>query len=64
MEEDALEIVAIRRSRSTGRPVGAKDWRGAMEARTRRQLAPAKRGPKPRGPTTPDRTELFGGGSP
>ena len=63
-EEDAEAVAAIRRSRSTGRPVGAKEWLVAMEARTGRQLAPAKRGPKPRGPTDPDQAELFSAVSP
>jgi putative transposase len=46
--EDAAAILAIRRSRSTGRPVGAADWIAALEAETGRGLAPAKRGPKVR----------------
>jgi putative transposase len=62
-EEDAEAIAAIRRSRSTGRPVGAKDWLATIEARTRRQLAPAKRGPKPNAPTQ-DQAELFSAVSP
>jgi len=45
--EDAAAVMAIRRSRSTGRPVGAQDWIKAQEARTARSLAPARRGPKP-----------------
>jgi hypothetical protein len=39
-------VTAIRRSRTTGRPVGETAWLEALEARTRRQLAPQKRGPK------------------
>jgi hypothetical protein len=46
--EDAAAILAIRCSRSTGRPVGAADWIAALEAETGRGLAPAKRGPKVR----------------
>ncbi|HEX3365617.1 transposase [Phenylobacterium sp.] len=48
--EDEAAVLAIRRSRSTGRPVGAADWIAALEAKTRRSLAPAKRGPRPRTP--------------
>jgi putative transposase len=47
--EDAVAVRAIRSSRSTGRPAGAEDWIKALEAQTGRTLAPAKRGPKPRG---------------
>ena len=45
-DEDEAAVMAIRRSRSTGRPVGGPDWTKALEARTERTLAPAKRGPK------------------
>jgi putative transposase len=44
--EDEAAIRALLSSRTTGRPVGAADWIKALEARTRRNLAPAKRGPK------------------
>jgi len=47
-DEDAEAITALRRSYSTGRPVGAKDWLAALEVQTGRALAPARRGPKPR----------------
>ncbi len=46
--EDEAAVMAIRRSRSTGRPVGAEAWIRALEARTERSLAPGRRGPKPR----------------
>ena len=56
-ESGAIE--AIRRSRTTGRPVGAKDWLEALEARVGRRLAPHKRGRKP-GPSPVDgQNELF-----
>jgi putative transposase len=45
-DEDEAAVMAIRRSRSTGRPVGAADWIKALEVRTERTLAPARRGPK------------------
>jgi putative transposase len=39
---------ALRRSETTGRPLGSSDWMAVLEARTGRALAPQKRGPKPR----------------
>jgi putative transposase len=56
--EDAAAVQAIRRSRSTGRPVGASDWIEALEAGTGRRLAVARRGPKPRG-SAEAQTDLF-----
>jgi putative transposase len=44
--EDTAAVTAIRRSRTTGRPVGEAAWLEALEARTSRQLAPQKRVPK------------------
>jgi putative transposase len=46
--EDAERVAAIRRSRSTGRPVGAAEWVAALERKTNRAVAPQKRGPKAR----------------
>lgn len=57
-------IEALRRSRSTGRPVGAKDWLAALEASSNRSLAPRKRGPKPRAAAPVDQPELFSAVSP
>jgi putative transposase len=37
---------ALRRSETSGRPLGAPDWIAALEAQTGRALAPRKRGPK------------------
>ncbi|MGH7022139.1 MAG: transposase [Caulobacteraceae bacterium] len=62
--EDAERIAALRRSRSTGRPIGAKDWLAALEADTGRALTPGKRGPKPRAGATADQTQLFSAVSP
>jgi putative transposase len=45
-DEDALR--ALRRSETSGRPVGSQAWLAQLEARTGRTLAPKKRGPKPR----------------
>ena len=45
--DEALTYAPLRKAESIGRPVGAKDWPAAMEARTGRTLAPQKRGPKP-----------------
>jgi putative transposase len=39
---------ALRRSETTGRPLGSADWIAALEAQTGRTLAPQKRGPKPK----------------
>lgn len=39
---------ALRRSESTGRPLGGAEWIADLETRTGRTLAPQKRGPKPR----------------
>lgn len=49
--EDEAAVLAIRRSRTTGRPVGAADWIEALEAATARTLAPARRGPKSKAST-------------
>jgi putative transposase len=57
--EDEAAVTAIRRSRTTGRPVGAQDWIKAPEARTGRALAPAKRGPKPATKAVEEQGDLF-----
>ena len=57
--EDTAAVTAIRRSRTTGRPVGAKDWVAALEARTDRTLAPVRRGPKPRAENDRQPSDLF-----
>jgi putative transposase len=62
--EDAEHIAALRRSRSTGRPVGAKDWLADLEARTQRALAPRKRGPKVAAKAGGDQVELLSAVSP
>jgi putative transposase len=38
---------SLRRSETSGRPLGSADWIIELEARTGRTLAPQKRGPKP-----------------
>jgi putative transposase len=38
----------LRRSETTGRPLGSASWIKQLEAQTSRSLTPAKRGPKPR----------------
>ena len=50
---------ALLASRTTGRPVGAADWLKALEGQTGRNLAPAKRGPKPKVANGDDGGELF-----
>jgi hypothetical protein len=57
--EDEAAVMAIRHARSTGRPVGARDWIAALEASTSRQLAAAKRGPKPRSDDKGEPADLF-----
>lgn len=47
--EDEAAVTALRRSYSTGRPVGAEAWLADLEAKTERTLAARKRGPKARG---------------
>jgi putative transposase len=47
-EEDAEAWPALRRSETSGRPLGGADWIAALEEKTGRTLAPRKRGPKPR----------------
>lgn len=63
-EEDETAVRALRRSCSTGRPVGATEWVSGLEAQTRRSLAPAKRGPKPKVRIDPDQPALFSKPSP
>ncbi|MDB5971945.1 MAG: transposase [Hydrocarboniphaga sp.] len=58
-EEDANAVRAIRRPRSTGRPVGGDEWIRNLEAHTRRPLAPAKRGPKPAAGQGEDQVDMF-----
>ena len=62
--EDSTAVAALRGARSTGRPVGAEEWIRSLEALTRRALAPAKRGPKPRRPDAEPQTDLFSKVSP
>jgi putative transposase len=62
--EDAQRLAALRRSRSTGRPVGSKEWIAALEAASKRTLAPARRGPKPRAKAGAEQAELFSALSP
>ena len=57
--EDHAAIMAIRRSRSAGRPVGAEPWIEALEARMGLTLAAAKRGPKPKAPEPRATADLF-----
>lgn len=46
--EDDAAVAALRRSYSTGRPVGTEAWIAQLEALTSRTLAPRKRGRKPK----------------
>ena len=48
--DEAMAYAALRKAESVGRPVGSKEWLTETEQRTGMTLAPAKRGPKPRGP--------------
>jgi len=56
-QEDEAAVRAIRRSRTTGRPVGAAEWIAALEAATARALA--KRAPKPRPLSADGEGDLF-----
>lgn len=57
-DEDLQAIGSLRKSKSTGRPVGADDWIRDLEATLGRPLARARTGPKPRAPP-PARGGLF-----
>ena len=57
--EDGAAILAIRRSRSTGRPVGSADWIKALEAESGRALARGKRGPRRAEAIEPEAGDLF-----
>ena len=46
--DDGVAVLASRRSRTTGRPVGDIDWISALEAATKQVSAAARRGPKPK----------------
>jgi putative transposase len=45
VEDTAFDL--LRRSETSGRPLGPAPWIEQLESRTRRSLTPAKRGPKP-----------------
>lgn len=47
--DEAMTYSALRKAESVGRPIGSKAWLDEMEMRTGLPLAPAKRGPKPKG---------------
>ncbi|MGH7485022.1 MAG: hypothetical protein ACREMY_05355 [bacterium] len=47
-DDDADAWQALRRSETSGRPLGSAAWLNQLEIRTGRALAPRKRGPKPR----------------
>lgn len=57
-DEDLAAVSALRKSKSTGRPVGAEDWIRALEAMSGRPLARSRTGPKPR-PPLPAPGDLF-----
>ena len=63
-DADQPAIDALRLAKSTGRPVGAKDWIARLEADTYRILASEKRGPKPRARAEGDHVDLFSKASP
>jgi len=44
--DDSAALRALRRSETSGRPIGSATWIADLEARTGRLLAPQKRGPK------------------
>jgi putative transposase len=46
-DEDS-SFSALRRSETTGRPIGGQEWIESLERRLNRALTPAKRGPKPK----------------
>ncbi len=44
--DESAALRALRRSETSGRPIGSAAWIADLEARTGRMLAPQKRGPK------------------
>lgn len=46
--DDAPAWAALRKSETSGRPVGSAKWLETLEVRSGRKLAPQKRGPKPK----------------
>lgn len=48
--DEAAAYQPLRRSETTGRPLGSEAWIKALETQTGRTLAPQKRGPKTRKP--------------
>jgi putative transposase len=57
-DQDAA-FAALRRSETTGRPIGSQDWIRRLERDLARPLAPRKRGPKPREPARTAQDDLF-----
>ncbi|MCC6480079.1 hypothetical protein [Sphingorhabdus sp.] len=45
--DEAMTYAALRKAETVGRPIGSAEWLQAMEARTGKQLIPAKRGRRP-----------------
>lgn len=46
--DDGPAWAALRKSETSGRPIGDAEWLATLEARSGRTLAPKKRGPKPK----------------
>jgi putative transposase len=46
--EEEAAMLRLRRAETIGRPIGGEDFVKTLEALSARQLAPAKRGPKPK----------------
>lgn len=61
--DEEITFASLRRSETTGRPIGSIDWIRRLECRLARPLAPRKRGPKPR-ERAELRDDLFGKLSP
>ena len=60
--EDAAKSERLRRAETIGRPLGTADFIARLERESGRRLAPAKRGPRPKG--TADETGKLSGLSP
>ncbi len=58
VDEDRA-FAPLRRSETTGRPLGPDDWVRRLERDLARPLAPRKRGPKPREPAQVPQEDLF-----
>lgn len=58
--QDESDLIAIRNSTYSGRPLGSADFTRALEKEAHRPLTPQKRGPKKQPGPAPQQATLFG----